>query len=127
MLLDEGDGIKLRADQAAVTTILKIIKETQYPLILTANDPWDPKIRPLREACLQIELKRLGIRDGVPLLRNILNQEGVKADEDALRLILDRDRGDIRSILHDMHTLSTTHHTLTLTTLHLLAELQRTP
>ncbi len=113
ILLDEVDGINLRADQGAVATILQIIKETQYPLILTANDPWDPKTRPLREACLQIELKRLGIRDGLPLLRNILNQEGVKANEDALRLILDRDRGDIRSILNDMQLLSSRHRSLT--------------
>src|SRR2546428_1541378 len=49
ILLDEVDGINLRADQGAVATILQIIKETQYPLILTANDPWDPKTRPLRE------------------------------------------------------------------------------
>src|SRR2546422_7465831 len=126
ILLDEVDGINLRADQAAVTTILQIIKATQYPLILTANDPWDPKIRPLREACLQIELKRLGIRDGVPLLRNILNQEGVKADEDALRLILDRDRGDIRSILNDMQLLSSRHGTLTVDDVDLLSGRDRT-
>ena len=126
ILLDEVDGINLRADQAAVTTILQIIKETQYPLILTANDPWDPKIRPLREACLQIELKRLGIRDGIPLLRNILNQEGVKANEDALRLILDRDRGDIRSILNDMQLLSGRQGTLTLDDVDLLSGRDRT-
>ena len=126
ILLDEVDGINLRADQAAVTTILQIIKETQYPLILTANDPWDPKIRPLREACLQIELKRLGIRDGIPLLRNILNQEGVKANEDALRLILDRDRGDIRSILNDMQLLSSRQGTLTVDDVDLLSGRDRT-
>ncbi len=126
ILLDEVDGINLRADQAAVTTILQIIKETQYPMILTANDPWDPKIRPLREACLQIELKRLGVRDGLPLLRNILNQEGIKADEDALRLILDRDRGDIRSILNDMQLLSSRHGTLTVDDLDLLSGRDRT-
>ena len=126
ILLDEVDGINLRADQAAVTTILQIIKETQYPLILTANDPWDPKIRPLREACLQIELKRLGVRDGIPLLRNILNQEGVKANEDALRLILDRDRGDIRSILNDMQLLSNRNGTLTVEDVDLLSGRDRT-
>src|SRR5437016_10737410 len=82
ILLDEVDGINLRTDSGAIATILQIIKETQYPLILTANDPWDPKTRPLREACLQIELKRLGVRDGLPLLRNILNQEGVKANDE---------------------------------------------
>jgi replication factor C large subunit len=126
ILLDEVDGINLRADQAAVTTILQIIKETQYPLILTANDPWDPKIRPLREACLQIELKRLGVRDGVPLLRNILNQEGVKTNEDALKLIIDRDRGDIRSILNDMQLLSSRNATLTVDDVDLLSGRDRT-
>jgi len=126
ILLDEVDGINLRADQAAVTTILQIIKETQFPMILTANDPWDPKIRPLREACLQIELKRLGIRDGIPLLRSILNQEGVKTNEDALRLILDRDRGDIRSILNDMQLLSSKQGTLTVDDVDLLSGRDRT-
>src|SRR5207302_8383527 len=126
ILLDEVDGINLRADQGAVATILQIIKETQYPLILTANDPWDPKTRPLREACLQIELKRLGVRDGLPLLRNILNQEGVKANDDALRLILDRDRGDIRSILNDMQLLSSRHRSLTVDDIDLLSGRDRT-
>ncbi len=126
ILLDEVDGINLRADQAAVTTILQIIKETRHPLILTANDPWDPKIRPLREACLQIELKRLGVRDGLPLLRNILTQEGVKANEDALKLIIDRDRGDIRSILNDMQLLSSRHGTLTVDDVDLLSGRDRT-
>src|SRR5437867_7385477 len=82
ILLDEVDGINLREDHGAVTTILQIIKDTQYPLILTANDPWDSTIRPLREACLQIEFKRLGVRDGLPFLRNILSQEEVKTNED---------------------------------------------
>src|SRR6266516_5182616 len=112
ILLDEVGGINLREDHGAITTILQIIKDTQYPMILTANDPWDLKTRPLREACLQIELKRLGIRDGLPLLKSILAKEGVKTTDDALRLILDRDRGDIRSILNDMQLLSSRHRSL---------------
>jgi len=126
ILLDEVDGINLRADQGAVATILQIIKETQYPLILTANDPWDPKIRPLREACLQIELKRLGVRDGLPLLRSILSQEEVKTNEDALRLIIDRDRGDIRSILNDMQLLSSRRGVVTVDDVGLLSGRDRT-
>src|SRR3989475_1601237 len=126
ILLDEVDGINLRADQGRGAIVRQIIKETQQPLILTANDPWDPKTRPLREACLQIELKRLGIRDGLPLLRNILNQEGVIANEDALRLILDRDRGDIRSILNDMQLLSSRHRSLTVDDVDLLSGRDRT-
>ncbi len=126
ILLDEVDGINLRQDQGAVTTILQIIKETQYPLVLTANDPWDPKIRPLRDACLQIELKRLGIRDGVPLLRAILSKEGVKTDDEALNLIIDRDRGDIRSILNDIQVLAGASRSLTVDDVNLLSSRDRT-
>ena len=126
ILLDEVDGINLREDHGAVTTILQIIKETQYPLILTANDPWDPKTRSLRDACLQIELKRLGIRDGLPLLRSILSKEGVTANDDALKFIIDRDRGDIRSILNDIQLLSARSGVLTTDDVGLLSGRDRT-
>ncbi len=126
ILLDEVDGINLRQDQGAIATILQIIKETRYPLILTANDPWDPKIRPLRDACLQIELKRIGLRDGLPLLRTILGREEVKVDDDTLRLIIDQDRGDIRSILNDIQMLTGQSGTLTNDDLGLLPGRDRT-
>lgn len=126
ILLDEVDGINLREDQGAVATILQIIKETQYPLILTANDPWDPKTRALREACLQVELKRLGMRDGVPLLRRILTGEGVSSTDEVLKFLIDKDRGDIRSILNDMQLLSTQRKTLTIEDVNLLSGRDRT-
>jgi replication factor C large subunit len=126
ILLDEVDGINLREDQGAITTILQIIKDTQYPMILTANDPWDPKTRPLREACLQIELRRLGIRDGLPLLKNILAKEGVRTTDDALKFIIDKDRGDIRSILNDMQVLSSGSKELTMEDVSLLSGRDRT-
>jgi replication factor C large subunit len=126
ILLDEVDGINLREDQGAVTTILQIIKETQYPLVLTANDPWDPKTRPLREACLQIELKRIGVRDGLPLLRTILEKEGVRTTDDALKFIIDKDRGDIRSILNDTQLLASRNRTLTMDDISLLSGRDRT-
>ena len=106
VLLDEVDGINLRQDHGAITTILSVIKESKFPIVLTANDPWDPKIRPLREACLQIELKRLGLREGIPLLNRVLGKEGVTADEDALRLLLQKNSGDIRSTLNDLQVLT---------------------
>src|SRR6059036_3681909 len=126
VLLDEVDGINLRQDHGAVTTILGVIKESKFPIVLTANDPWDPKIRPLREACLQIELKRLGLREGLPLLKSILSKEGVKTTDDALRFIIDKDRGDIRSILNDIQLLSGRNRTLTMDDVNLLSGRDRT-
>jgi replication factor C large subunit len=126
ILLDEVDGINLREDQGAITSILQIVKETKHPMILTANDPWDPKTRSLRDACLQIELKRLGVRDGLPLLRGIMAKEGVKTTDDALKFIIDRDRGDIRSILNDIQLLSSKDGTLSVDDVSLLSGRDRT-
>ena len=106
ILLDEVDGINLREDHGAVEALNRMIKETHYPVVLTANDPWDQKIRSLRETCQLIELKRIGLRDGLPFIKKILDKENVRADEDAMRLLLEKNNGDLRSILNDLQILS---------------------
>ncbi len=106
ILVDEVDGINLREDRGAVDTIVRLLEETQVPVILTANDPWDPKIGPIRNAATMIEYKRLGLRDALPYVKNICQKEGVEVDEQALRLIVDRNEGDMRSILNDLQTLT---------------------
>ena len=126
VLLDEVDGINLRQDHGAVTTILGVIKESKFPIVLTANDPWDPKIRPLREACLQIELKRLGLREGLPLLKSVLAKESVAADEEALRVLLQKNNGDIRSTLNDLQVLTRKGGRLTVNEVNWLAWRDRT-
>jgi replication factor C large subunit len=126
ILLDEVDGINLRADSGAIIAILRVIKESQFPIVLTANDPWDPKIRPLRDACLLIELKRLGLREGIPLMRGILAKEGVNAEEEALRAIMERDRGDMRSAITDLQILTGPKKSLTLDDTTLLSSRDRT-
>ena len=126
ILLDEVDGINLRADSGAVIAILRVIKESQYPIVLTANDPWDPKIRLLRDACLLIELKRLGLREGIPLMKGILAKEGVNADEEALRAIMERDRGDMRSAITDLQILTGPKKSLTFDDTALLSSRDRT-
>jgi replication factor C large subunit len=126
ILLDEVDGINLRTDSGAIIAILRVIKESQFPILLTANDPWDPKIRPLRDACLLIELKRLGLREGIPLMKGILAKEGVIAEEEALRSIMERDRGDMRSAITDLQILTGPKKSLTLDDTMLLSNRDRT-
>jgi len=106
ILIDEVDGINLSEDRGAVDTIVKLVQETQSPIVLTANDPWDPKIAPIRNAATMVEYKRLGLRDTIPYLKKICEREGVEVDEQALRLIVDRNQGDMRSILNDLQALT---------------------
>lgn len=104
ILLDEVDGINLTTDTGAISAVQETIENTRCPIVLTANDPWNPKIRPLRDRCLFIEFKRLGVRDSLPYLKKLCASEGIEADEQALRLIIDRNEGDMRSIINDLET-----------------------
>ena len=106
VLLDEIDGINLSEDTGAIEAIIETIEKTNYPVILTANNAWDPKIRSLREACQLVEYKRLGVRDALPYLKRIAAKESIEVDEKAIRLIIERDEGDVRSIMNDLQALS---------------------
>lgn len=106
ILLDEIDGINMEEDRGAIQAVNKIIGGSNYPIILTANDPWDPKISPLRNACELIQFKRLSPRDCLPYLKRICLNEGIKAEEEALKFIIEKNEGDMRSIINDLQALS---------------------
>lgn len=107
ILLDEVDGINLGQDRGAVDAMVEIVEGTGCALVLTANDPWDPRIAPLRNICLLIEFKRLTAREATPYLKVLCQAEGIDVDEEALKLIVERNRGDMRGIVNDLESLST--------------------
>ena len=121
ILLDEVDGISGQEDRGAVQAITKAIEETHYPILITANDAWDPKIRGLREKSLMLEYRRIGIRDGIPFLKQLLAKEGIGADDRMLKMIIDRNSGDMRSIINDLQMLTTGKTELTFERIHQLA------
>jgi len=106
VLLDEVDGINLREDIGAIDAIVETIERTNYPVILTANNAFDPKIRSLRDVCQLVEYKRLGARDALPYLKRIAAKEGIQIDEKAIEFIIERDEGDMRSIVNDLQALT---------------------
>ena len=57
--IDEIDGLAGREDRGGTGEIIKIVKESQYPIILTANNPWDVKLRSLRSYCQLIKFGKV--------------------------------------------------------------------
>lgn len=106
ILLDEVDGINPREDRGGLETIIGIIKVSRYPVALTANDPWDPRLRELRSMCELIEFRKLGIRDVVKALREICRQEGVECDHAVLRAIAVNCEGDLRAAINDLQSIA---------------------
>ncbi len=106
ILLDEVDGISGTADRGGLDAILELINVTKHPIVMTANDPWDQKLKPLRDASLMIPFNRLSERDVVTVLKRICVSEGIRCEDDALKFIASRSEGDLRSAINDLQAIA---------------------
>jgi len=106
ILLDEVDGIAGREDRGGVRELTKVLKTARNPLILTANDAYNPRFSTIRKYCEIIEFKKPTIREGVSHLKRICTKEGIAADEEALKFIVERAGRDVRSAVNDLQALA---------------------
>ncbi|MEM2904368.1 MAG: replication factor C large subunit [Candidatus Bathyarchaeia archaeon] len=105
-LIDEVDGLAGREDAGGVDAILRLVKGSRHPVVLTANNVYDPKLRMLRYASEPVAFRKLTVWDIVKRLEQVCMKEGVHADKELLRLVATRSEGDLRSALNDLETLS---------------------
>jgi replication factor C large subunit len=106
-LIDEIEGLAGREDLGGVGAIIKIIKESRFPVVLTANNPYEPKLRTLREYCELVEFKKISVFDIERRLKKICEKEKIKYDEEVLRQIAKRAEGDLRAAINDLEILTT--------------------
>ncbi|MEM3730811.1 MAG: replication factor C large subunit [Candidatus Bathyarchaeia archaeon] len=106
ILLDELDGITGTVDKGGVKAITDIIKTSQCPIVLIANNAFDPRFANLRNICLLIEFKKPSSTEVMKHLKVICSREGINADEDALKFIAQRSEGDVRSAVNDLQALA---------------------
>ena len=106
LLFDELDGIVGTADAGGLKAIMDIIKQARCPVVLIANNPWDPKFRALRDMCMMVEFKRVGKRDIIKHLQRICEREGIRADRKALAFLAERADGDVRSAVVDLQAVA---------------------
>ncbi len=107
ILLDEVDGISGTADRGGLDAILELINVTRHPIVMTANDPWDQKLKPLRDASLMIPFNRLSERVVVEVLERICRMENIFCEREALYHIARRCEGDLRSAINDLEAIAT--------------------
>ncbi|MEM0363884.1 MAG: replication factor C large subunit [Sulfolobaceae archaeon] len=106
IFLDEVDGINVKADEGAIEAILELINNTKHPVLLAANDPWDPKLSELRNAVKMIQVPQLGKYAIKRILKKICNQESIKCDDEAIDYIVEQCEGDARYAINMLQAVS---------------------
>ena len=123
--IDEIDGLAGREDRGGAGEIIKIIKESQYPIILTANNPWNTKLRSLRAYCQLIQFGKVFYWDMIKRLQYICEKEKIKCDKEIITQIARRSEGDLRSAINDLETLARDKKEITLKDLDSLGNRER--
>jgi replication factor C large subunit len=105
IIIDEVDGIAGKEDIGGLSVLNKIISETHVPIVLIANDIWQPRLASLREKSELIEFKKIHKASIVSLLKKICDNEKIKYDEMVLKNIAERSTGDVRSAINDLQAI----------------------
>ena len=106
VLLDELDGLMGNADKGGVKAITNIVKTARCPVVLIANNAYDPRFRTLRSYCLLINFKKPISSSIAKRLQHICELEGIEAEENALKFLAQRSGGDVRSAVMDLQALA---------------------
>ncbi len=106
ILIDELDGISGREDRGGIQALLALLKDVSYPIIITANDPWNSKFSTLRKKCKIIEYKKINNEDILKVLIDICKKENIKINYEYLKELTRISGGDIRSCINDLEVLS---------------------
>jgi len=114
ILVDELDGISGRKDRGGASTLAKLIDGTTFPIVITANDPFNRKFSALRKKTVMVEFQPLDYKIVSDFLVHISKKEKLHYDEEALIALARRSAGDLRGAVTDLQILATLGDKLTL-------------
>ncbi len=106
ILIDEVDNFSGRKDRGGLALLAKSLEKSSFPVIVTANDPFESKFKALRKVSLMVEFEKVSHAEIFLHLQMICQKEGIEAEEKALKSIARQCDGDVRAALIDLTTLA---------------------
>jgi len=103
VLIDEVDNISGVKDRGCIPALLKAIEKSSFPVILTANDIEDSKLKSLKKSSQLIVYHKLQYKTIAHALKWICEQENIKFEEKAINSLARQVDGDMRAALLDLH------------------------
>ncbi|MBD3193066.1 MAG: replication factor C large subunit [Candidatus Heimdallarchaeota archaeon] len=107
LLIDEVDGITGRYDRGGVTTLVKVIKDSSVPIVCTANEAYDKKLKALRKHSQVIAYYPVPPIAVLKVLKKISRDQELPIAKEELQFLAKEARGDLRSAINDLQALAT--------------------
>jgi len=105
ILVDEVDGLSGTNDRGGISTLNSLIETTKFPIICTATDAYDEKLKPLVKVTNLIEFKTLSHLSIFTVLKKICESENIQFNEMDLKSLARKAAGDMRGAINDLQSL----------------------
>jgi len=113
ILVDEVDGLSGTKDRGGIPELGRLMENSSFPVVMTANDPYENKFSKLRKKCKLVEFGNLNYLSVASKLKEVAKAEGIKTDEDTLKSLARRSAGDMRAAINYLQALTQGTKTLT--------------
>ena len=107
IFVDEVDGIHGRGDYGGASALVDILKEPTVPIVLAANSDDSDKMKSVKKVVKTVQFKKIPPRLLRVYLENILKKQSAKLSPGALIKVIDKSKGDIRSMINLTQSLVT--------------------
>ena len=101
LVIDDLDSV---FDRGEVPALVELLENSAQPILLIANDAWNPKIAKLREVCVKVEFKKINMTSIKRVLAEIASKEKVALDEINFGGIVENCGGDLRGAIIDLQS-----------------------
>ena len=106
ILLDEVDGLSGTSDRGGVGAIIKVIKSSVHPIMMTANDPDSPRLKDLYKICHVYNFEPIDTDGMTTVLTMIAKLNKAEVSQDIIEQIIENSAGDLRAAISDLETYS---------------------
>lgn len=106
ILLDEVDGLSGTSDRGGVGAILKIIRESVHPIVMTANNHESPRIKDLLKHCQVFLFRPIEKTHVLAILKKIAHNNEVEIEDEIFDTIIARSGGDLRAAIADLEVIA---------------------
>ena len=105
ILLDEVDGLSGTSDRGGVGAILRIIGQTSHPIVMTANDPSNPRLKDLIKSCFLVQFTALDNDSIQRVLVRLAKANSSDVSQETIERIANHSGGDLRAAISDLESI----------------------